>query len=342
MVTIRSVPEKTPAMSARRLSTVLTAAVILLTAFFAVPLPASAVTTNQPTGIASLNQTPQLPLSLALRKAADWVARDFTTNCLNGANNSYDCTNGGLEDAIMALHAASPDIYAATITQMLNHLQPQIPAYTHANPAGTAKSIITASTAGADPTNFGGINLVAQLTADLAAKPAAGIWGPALSIIALHRVGQAVPVSIFDALVARQDPLSGGFGWKTYTGAWYTDGDDTAVGLMALYTGANTDSAYKVAFRKAYAWALSPGYRTIDSTGSYWTSACPVNTNGMMLAAIGDIKDTTFWYQAEMTWLEGQQLPTGAFASALNGTTDDAMATTQAILGLALKGYLMN
>lgn len=51
-------------------------------------------------------------------KAADWVSEDFTDNCVNGNSSGYDCSSGGLADAIMALSAANDPKYSATLAQM--------------------------------------------------------------------------------------------------------------------------------------------------------------------------------------------------------------------------------
>ncbi|MDK9331292.1 S-layer homology domain-containing protein [Propionibacterium freudenreichii] len=272
----------------------------------------------------------------AITKAADWLVNDYNTNCLGDKQTSYSCSNGGLADVILALSSTGDAKYADEISTMMANLAPQVAGYTKDNAGATAKIIITAIAAHQKPSAFGGNDLVGQLQALNAENPAGGgAWGPQLSVVALTRAGETVPEAVVDATIAKQNS-KGGFGWGGDTG----DGDNTAIGMMATAAVAKGNPKAADSLAKAVGWAQDPANLTTDDTGSYWTNYSPTNTAGMMLMAIGDVNDPKIDVSKQMDFLIGRQLPSGAFSNTLKGTNDNAMATTQALQGLTMHGYL--
>ena len=94
---------------------------------------------------------------------------------------------------------------------------------------------------------------------------------------------------------------------------------------------------------KAIAWAENPANQKTDASGNhYWVTDPSIyssaNSTGMVASALAETGRNV---ESPVAYLKSQQSKTGvgAWASKHDGTSADLMATTQAIMGPAGKGY---
>ncbi|MGJ6981276.1 LPXTG cell wall anchor domain-containing protein [Aestuariimicrobium soli] len=256
------------------------------------------------------------------QKAADWIAAQWSSD-------PSKLSGGLLADAILALVAS--ESHQTEVAAMVAKLKST--AADDAYNAGSAGKIaLVAAAVGADPKDFGGVNLIDVITTDLTADPSAGYsFSLALAVLGLARNGVAVPDSAL-AQVFSQQGTTGAYGyvetWNNNT--FVEDPDATAIMIAALRSLGDTPGAAD-ALAKAEAWAVAN-----TTPEGYWTNYSPLNTTGLMAAALADgSTDVT----KATAWLKGYQLADGGFGASLDATSSDLMATTQAILGLAGVSY---
>ena len=274
----------------------------------------------------------------SVKAAADWIA-----NTWKNSPNSFPGA-GSVADGIIALSAANahPDVVKSMITK----LQEIGPKYVEGNPAGLAKVIMTADMAGQNPRTFFGCgrDLVAELKTAMNADHAKAtqFWAPYLIAIALSRAQEPVPSWVIKAMTDNQQ---GGFGYHS-DGTFIADPDTTGIGISAmnLIKGSNQNNsiAKRRAIRsmnKAIAWAENPANQKTDAAGNhYWATYSSANSTGMVASALAETGRNV---ESPVAYLKSQQAKTGvgAWASKHDGTEANMMATTQAIMAPAGKGY---
>ena len=254
----------------------------------------------------------------AVTRVAEHLAAEYTAD-----PSSF--TGGGLADTILAL--ASSGSHGDLIATMVKALQAD--AKNYVSSAGSAgKVAIVAAAPGADPTNFGGIDLIDYITTALAKdKTAGGTFSAPLAIIGLVRHGAPVPESTIEWLLGQQD-ASGAFG---YDWNGFNPDADTTASVIAGLVAIKDQPGVADALTKAITWAKS----TRTSAG-YWDNFSPVNTTGLMSAALDDAgQDTT----TSVAWLNSQVLADGGMPNYLGGDESNLMAASQGILGLTGMSY---
>ena len=278
----------------------------------------------------------------SVKAAADWIADTWrnSPNSFSGA--------GSVADGIIALSAANahPDVVKSMITK----LQEIGPKYVEGNPAGLAKVIMTADAAGQNPRTFFGCerDLVAELKTAMDADhaKASEYWAPYLIAIALSRAQEPVPSWVVKAMTDNQQ---GGFGYYS-NGTFNADPDYTGIGISAmnLVKGSNQNNSIVRtrairSMNKAIAWAENPANQKTDASGNhYWVTDPSIyssaNSTGMVASALAETGRNV---ESPVAYLKSQQSKTGvgAWASKHDGTSADLMATTQAIMAPAGKGY---
>lgn len=117
-------------------------------------------------GGASASPTTVTHDAAALRAGADWLASQVTKGVVH--NDQYDIDDYGLGiDVALALHAADqqPDTVQEISDRLAQHVKEYTaPGYgTVTSAGGTAKAVVLAEAVGADPSSYGGTDLVAQL-----------------------------------------------------------------------------------------------------------------------------------------------------------------------------------
>lgn len=274
----------------------------------------------------------------SVKAAADWIA-----NTWKNSPNSFPGA-GAVADGIIALSAANahPDVVKSMITK----LQEIGPKYVEGNPAGLAKVIMTADMAGQNPRAFFGCgrDLVAELKTMMDANHARAteFWAPYLIAIALSRAQEPVPSWVVKAMTDNQQD---GFGYYSH-GNFKADPDYTGIGISAMNLvkgNAQNNSIVKGkavrSMNKAIAWAENPANQKTDAAGNhYWATYSSANSTGMVASALAETGRNV---ESPVAYLKSQQEKTGvgAWASKHDGTKANMMATTQAIMAPAGKGY---
>ena len=133
---------------------------------------ASACGSSDDTGTSSTADHQQYDTT-AVTAGAGWLDDQVVHGAVH--NDQYDIDDYGLSiDVVLALDAVDeqPDTVGAVSDQVAKHVTEYTsPGYgTVTSAGGTAKAVVMAQTAGADPTSYGGKDLVAQLEDTVADK----------------------------------------------------------------------------------------------------------------------------------------------------------------------------
>jgi len=274
-------------------------------------------------------QTKQLPNG-GIEGWSPGVADDFTT----------------IKTVIAVAAARRPVSFLTSVsdTTPLDYLAARAVTYTHDTTGtlfpGRAGMLAVAVVAGDDdPYNFGGMNIINELTATYHAATgaysttaqqgwtsgAAGTINQLWAILGLAAAQETVPISATDFLIGLQEP-DGGWGW----GAGYGDVDTTALVLQALIASGNVGPAdTKVQEGLAFlrnGQADSGGWESWGSLSADSTAAAI-----QAIVAAGYAPATESWAAANgnpHTALTGLQAADGSFGG-------NALGTAHAIAGLA-------
>jgi len=274
-------------------------------------------------------QTKQLPNG-GIEGWSPGVADDFTT----------------IKTVIAVAAARRPVSFLTSVsdTTPLDYLAARAVTYTHDTTGtlfpGRAGMLAVAVVAGDDdPYNFGGMNIINELTATYHAATgaysttaqqgwtsgAAGTINQLWAILGLAAAQETVPISATEFLIGLQEP-DGGWGW----GAGYGDVDTTALVLQALIASGNVGPAdTKVQEGLAFlrnGQADSGGWESWGSLSADSTAAAI-----QAIVAAGYAPATESWAAANgnpHTALAGLQAADGSFGG-------NALGTAHAIAGLA-------
>jgi hypothetical protein len=232
---------------------------------------------------------------------------------------------------------------------MTDYLEQQAGTYTGTATGGAfagslAKLALVATATGRDPRDFGGSDLLAQLTermqGDGDAEPGrfsdAGPddystpVGQALAVLALARAGEDVPAAAVDFLAGAACP-DGGYpsAFVTEGAACTSDPDATGFALTALAAVVGTGDGG--AAPQAATAARDHLEQTRRPDGS-WDAEGAVNAAGIAASALHLVGADT---GSTVAWLTDAQLADGSFPVAPGGDAGDVRATTQAVLPLA-------
>ena len=175
---------------------------------------------------------PLLGRRVAANRALDWIRSQ--QNADGGFPGfAEDSDPGSTLDAAFAFAAdgVNPDSVETGGLSPLDYLETQVPTYTVSTPA-TAKLILGIVAGEWDPTAFGGVNLVEQLTQAYTTSGQYGtsVMDQAWALLALDAVRASIPQAAVDWLVAQQQPNGG---WEFAPG-WGTDSNTTGLVLQAL------------------------------------------------------------------------------------------------------------
>lgn len=233
-----------------------------------------------------------------------------------------DDGTGTFVGAALALSAARSCTYSSTIAALMASIKAQAADYVGTDPARAANLAIAAITFGADPTSFGGLDLMSILAAGTQPDGQVGAYpssySQSLAVIAYVRAGLPVPAALLANLVAGQDP-TGAFGY-TYGGTFYPDYDTTGLAIEAL-SAAHGDST---AIENAIEWALEE-----QTVAGYWPNPySPVDSTGILGSGL-EFAGTSAGNA--IVWLKTQQLADGGFPASVDSTTSNVMATANAM-----------
>jgi len=322
---------------------------------------------------------PELPQVVAARQAGQWLAgqltsRGFVPSTLGGSEASLSST----AQTILALSAANVDLPGAQ--QALGYLEDRVDDYVTVDgsdgPGKLALLILDAEALGANPTSFGGTNLVARLLATQQTSGvdiglfgteaqvsdySAGGYEQGLALAALAAAGVRNTSQVTAAvswLVGEQCPDGG---WTTPDNA-----ENPCDGSPASYAGPDTNSTSLAVQGLAAQGVLTPGVASralaflsrgqdSDAGWSYYpnTSTAPGSTDPdstalviQALVALGSSPDGSAFARGSsdpMSALLSFQLTSGSSAGAFYFPPAPApaseIATYQAVpalVGLAL------
>ena len=343
-------------------------------------LAAAALTSGtSPAGAAPATASPSAPASAAL----DWLEGELaadgghltTSYEFEGSVYSYD--DWGLTlDAVLALAAGGRGAQTSAQTALAHiadHVGDYVTGASFGAPddryaAALAKATLTAAALGADPTAFGGTDLVSELRARLETSGAdAGRFkdrsdygdysnglGQALAVMALARTTDGVPASALTFLLAQQCPGGGFRGDYTASGGCTSDADATvdATGFaLEALTAVTPTCDVRASIADAAGW-LVDGQG--DDGGFGGESGTNTNSTGLAAQALRTIGESDA-ADVAAGFITGLQLTAGddTGAIALNQTGYDSAAdgiqvlerdgfrraTGQAVLALGLPAY---
>lgn len=258
-----------------------------------------------------------LPAQAADPSSADRAARWITTQVANGTLDDGFSPVSASADGLIGLASAHDPALRPTIDILLASVKSGAAGYVASGGGAAAgKLAIVAAAYGIDPTDFGGVDLVAKIKTGVATDGSVGPYpapfGSGLAAAGLERSGATTPAPLTTWLIAQQN-ADGGFG---YAAGQASDADNTGLAIVGLLT--DNTSAAKASLAKATAWAAS----TQKADGS-WTGYVPVNSTcvlGSALLAAGHDESKALAY------VKSQQLTSGAIT---DGTGANLMATSQ-------------
>ncbi len=249
---------------------------------------------------------------------------------------------GDTADALIAFVAAGEPVPVAVQDGVapLDYLEGQTAAYAATSVGAAAKLALAAIAVNADPTSFGGVNLLALIGQSY--DPATGqygadVYGHALALLAINAVAVDPPAAALDRL--RELQLDDG-GWS-FDGSEAT-GSDTNTTSLVVQALAGQDGAAELRTR-ALAYLKSQqnddGGFPYSQTSSFGNASDANSTAAVVqaLSAAGQRPDDTDWRQAganPLTLLTSLQNASGAFRYQANLADDNPLATYQAVPAL--------
>lgn len=243
---------------------------------------------------------------------------------------------GTTADAVLAIVAGGQDpatwtVGAETpITYLAAAARSQAP-----TPGLAAKLALAAAAAGGDPSDLGGVDLITAIEGGF--DQSTGLIGgapydSALAILALRVAGRPIPAEAVDGLLAfRLDDGSFSFNGDRTPGAG--DSNTTALVVQALAAAERSDG-------------LSPSieyFRSTQNPDGGWTyqkpsafgEATDANSTALVLQALRAAgEDPAGWGDPART-LESLQLPNGAFIFNAATSSENLLATVQAVPAMA-------
>lgn len=268
--------------------------------------------------------------SAATAKAAAYLAAQIKTDHVESSWGDV----GATADVVLALAAARDSQYDDEIAAMVGYLKTNASGYIDGSPEAAAKLALVAATVGADPTSFGGKDLIAGVKAGIAADGAFGGWpGPfaqGFGVLALARNGEAVPQEMVSWLL--DSGFHNGDGGYAFSETDPSDGDSTGMAVLALAALPDPSCDVLTTILDAKEWSADA-----QNAAGYWAGYSPVNTTGVLGSALQSVGAGQ---TKALSWMVGQQLADGGLPASLGGATSDLMATTQGIFLLAGTSYL--
>lgn len=293
------------------------------------------------TALSVLAATPaQAVTSTPDRLAGDWLVGQLTSGLVH--NDQYDFDDIGLTlDVAFALDQVGG--YDATLDEIEAAVAPGVPGYTtgvdwgsddvYAGP--TAKAVVFARLVGADPTTYGGVDLLAQLRARIATtKPIKGRLQDRSATDYANVIGQAYAVRALTAAGERRARSATKFLLKQQCDAGYfrlgftkrrkladqtcdggnprrvsaPDTDATALALATLVALDSDRPRVGRAIRDAARWLRHEQGRRGGFGGGTSTEKANANSTGLAgwaLAAAGSCKKAS----AAAQWVLRRQVP---------------------------------
>ncbi len=252
----------------------------------------------------------------AATNAATYLAGHLP-NSKAGFDKTYQATLG--------LASTGDCDYSSALGTLQTQLESLTPGYVGSDGVKAAKAAIAAMSIGDDPADFAGMDLISVITDAVTSDGQVGTgsngFSQALAIIALARAEADLPASTMTKLLSYQQ-ADGGFAWSPSVDP---DPDTTAVAILALKAAGGQSAAID----EAVSWAA--GAQAVDGSWAAefsGTELSPVDSTGLLGSALASVGQDS---AAALSWLEGQQLASGAFSNVRDGSAADLMATAEAM-----------
>lgn len=259
-----------------------------------------------------------------------------------GFSNGFAKTSdaSAAADAIFAL--AGNDSAKKSVSSALGFLAAQVSSG-KLKTGQYAKIALAAKAAGANPSAFGGKDLLAELSK--ATNPKTGVIGDgvfthALAMLALARGGASVPTQAIAALEVLQTPAGG---WA-FTGAGAPDVDTTALAVQALIAVGRPSNSGAAGRGLGYLRGLqnADGGFPYQSPSAFGTESNANSTALVAQAIIAAGDQPESWAAAggnPLSALVNLQQKSGAIAFQSAYPDENILATVGAIPALNRKGY---
>jgi hypothetical protein len=282
----------------------------------------------------AMAQTPTGPM----QAAAAWLRTQQQTD--GGFSNGFapGSDPGATADAVLAIAALgqAPTDWTVGGKSPLDFLEQSAASGSIAGAGASAKVALAAVAGGADPRSFGGVDLIAGILDDFSAQPGLFGTGPfdsALALQALAAAGEPTPEGALAGLLAtRLDNGTYSFNGDMTPGAG--DSNTTAMVVLALIaTGHSQEIAPSVEyFRSAQ---NADGGWTYQKPSAFGEATDANSTALVMQALIAAGEDLAAWNDPAQVLLS-LQVPSGAFIFNAATSSENLLATVQALPALAL------
>jgi hypothetical protein len=284
--------------------------------------------------VAAAAQAPADPL----QAAAAWLRTQQQAD--GGFSNGFVAGSdpATTADAVLAIVAAGedPSVWIAGGTSPMDSLQGAVSSGEVAGPGAFAKVTLAVVASGADPRSFGGMDLIAEILEGYSSASGlfgAGPYDSALAIQALEAAGEPVPGGVIAGLLATR-LADGTYSFNGDQTAGAGDSNTTAVAVMALIAAGASD---EIAPSLAY-------FRSVQNEDGGWTyqkpsafgEATDANSTALVIQALAAAgEDLAAWSSPEEALL-ALQVPSGAFIYNAANSSENLLATVQALPALAL------
>lgn len=249
---------------------------------------------------------------------------------------------GDTADALVAFVAAGEPVPGALSGGVapIAYLEAQAADYASASVGGAAKLALAAVAVEADPTNFGGVNLLDLIGGSydpVTGQYGADVYGHALALLAINAVGATPPAAAIERL--RELQLDDG-GWSfDGSDATGSDTNTTSLVVQALADAAGTAALRDDALEYLKGQQNDDGGFPYSQTSAFGNDSDANSTAAVVqaLSAVGQRPDATDWRQAganPLTLLTSLQNPSGAFRYQASLSDDNPLATYQAVPAL--------
>jgi len=252
-------------------------------------------------------------------------------------------------EVIFALAAARQDVAGLTANgnSPLDYLAANLAAAT--STGEKAKVSMAVSAAGADASNFGGTNLVADIEQSQTAEGMYGggadtLTGHVYAMLALASAGRPIPRSAVDWLKGKQAD-SGAWAWSGSGALEDVDSNTTALALEALIAAgvANTDAAVQSGLQYLRGIQNADGGFPYQNPSPWGTDTDANSTAVVIQALIATGQDMAAWQTADgkvpLDALASLQRNDGAFAWQASVPDANLFATAQAVPALLGVAY---
>ena len=284
--------------------------------------------------IAAAAQAPADPLQVAAAwlRAQQQADGGFSNGFVPGSDPATTA------DVVLAIVAAGedPSQWNSGGSSPVESLQDAVASGSVAGPGAFAKVALAAVAAGDDPRSFGGVDLVGNILGGFSVDTGLFGGGPydsALAIQALAAAGEPVPEGAIAGLLATR--LADGtysFNGDQTPGAG--DSNTTAMAVIALAAAGEDD---EIAPSLAY-------FRSVQNEDGGWTYQKPsafgeetdANSTALVMQALAAAgEDLSGWNDPAQALL-ALQVPSGAFMFNATNSSENLLATVQALPALAL------